>query len=110
MVMKFPVVLITVMAVAAMLFTTCKLNNNNNKTEEKEHLVGAYTEQRAPSAEELALFAAAMDGRTDLIPETVATQVVAGINYKFHCKTPSGYCWVTIYRNLQGETKVTSIE
>lgn len=82
---------------------------------------GGYTQQREPTAEELTLFKTAMatlDG-VNYVPESVATQVVAGKNYRFVCKaTPvvpnpqSFHAAVVIYQPLpgKGEPTITSIE
>jgi hypothetical protein len=83
-------------------------------------LPGGYTQERDLTAEDTALFAAAT---TELIgvnyePLKVATQVVAGTNYKFYCKATNvvpdaeeRYVYVTIFVSLvEGEAAtVTSI-
>ena len=94
------------------------------KTEEsKERVVmtGGYTEQRPLSEQEQALFHQLMQGLTGVAytPESVATQVVAGINYRFVCKArtvtldPETYqAEVTVSQPLpgQGEARITSIK
>ena len=93
------------------------------KEESKERVVmtGGYTEQRPLSEQEQALFHQLMQGLTGVAytPESVATQVVAGINYRFVCKArtvtldPETYqAEVTVYQPLpgQGEARITSIK
>lgn len=77
---------------------------------------GGYTEQHEIEDDELALFEK-VAGSNELIltPITVATQVVAGLNYKFFCiyegteTEAPGECWVTIYKPLEGEPQLSSI-
>lgn len=84
----------------------------------RKQACGGYTDFRTPTDEELEMFASlAKDEETEFHPELVATQVVAGINYKFLClsKSPdgsTGHCYVTVYKPLpgQGEPKVTGLE
>lgn len=94
------------------------------KTEEsKERVVmtGGYTEQRPLSEQEQALFHQVTQGLTGVAytPESVATQVVAGINYRFVCKArtvtldhETYQAEVTVYQPLpgQGEARITSIK
>lgn len=69
-----------------------------------EHLCGGYSAQRKPSEEELAMFAFATDNDPQYEPVSVATQVVAGINYKFWCRRKDGgHCMVTIFKPLPGQ-------
>lgn len=82
-----------------------------------QQLCGGYTEQREPTEEEVALFTAVTgSGDISFTPLSVATQVVAGINYRFWCryqdKENSGHCYVVIYKPLpgQGEPRLTSID
>ena len=82
--------------------------------EEKPQMVGAYTEGRIPTKDEIELFKDTYKGDIELTPITVSTQVVAGTNYKFVCKDKSGSPYqVIIYQKLPaygGEAEVTSIE
>lgn len=79
-------------------------------------LMGGYTEQREPTEEEMGLFRE-VTGAGDMVltPLSVATQVVAGLNYRFYCRCEEegkepGHCWVVIYQPLQGEAKLSKIE
>lgn len=47
---------------------------------------GGYTDYRTLSDEDAALFAEVYDAEPALIPYAVATQVVAGTNYRFLCR------------------------
>ena len=81
---------------------------------QERHMTGAYTDQREPSEEEVALLRNVTDGQDMTItPLSVSTQVVAGLNYKFWCRYQDGgdygHCWVVIYRDLQGNVSLTSI-
>lgn len=86
---------------------------------------GGYTKQRTPAPEEIALFnklTADLDG-VAYTPESVATQVVSGVNYKFICEArtvtaePQTYkAEVVIYEPLPCSekqpriTKITKIQ
>ena len=78
--------------------------------------VGAYSEARDITDEEMAMFKKATADLSDmqLVPQSVRTQVVAGLNYKFFCDYKDGYnlgrCEVVIYKPLNGEPSVTKIE
>lgn len=81
------------------------------------HLCGGYTEQREISDEEMEMFRKVTDGSTTVYaPLSVATQVVAGLNYKFYCRfeesgeNGSGHCLVTIYKPIQGDPQLTGVE
>ena len=78
-------------------------------------LLGGYTIERNLSDDELALFNEATSGLdVKYTPISVATQVVSGINYRFLCSYPEDgnnkMAYVTIYKPLQGDAKVTGIE
>lgn len=80
-----------------------------------EQLCGGYSEQRIPTDEELVMFRTVTQNcDMTLTPKKVATQVVAGTNYKFFCRytdnSGSGKCDVIIYRPLQGEPELTGIK
>lgn len=86
----------------------------------EQSLCGGYTEQRALTDDERQLFeevTRGLDG-IDYTPESVATQVVAGINYRFICTaktlTPKPETYqteITVYKPLpgQGDPKITQI-
>lgn len=83
--------------------------------------VGGYTDPRRPTPEERALFAEAVASIDDTVykPLNVATQVVAGTNYRFVCRARENRrrgkrfdAVIVIYKPLpgQGEPRITSIE
>lgn len=100
---------------------SCANGNKQNETpaeeEQAKTLCGGYTDQRDLSEEDIAFFKEVTAGEElVLTPVSVATQVVAGVNYKFLCRYEdkaageSGNCTVTIFRDLKGNAKVTKIE
>lgn len=111
--------IVTMIACALALVSCGNANSSSEKENDntpKEELVGGFTAFRDVTPEELELFKEAT-GTGDIIltPESVATQVVAGINYLFNCTSKNnitgaeGRCKVKIYKNLQGELTVTEI-
>lgn len=86
-----------------------------------ETVTGGYTAQRALNDDEKALFnrVTAKIDSVKYTPESVATQVVSGTNYRFVCKAvstsgqPQTYkAAVIVYQPLpnQGEARITKIE
>lgn len=80
-------------------------------------LVGAYSEFRPLEEDDLAVFNAVMENYAYLHvePVEVSTQVVAGLNYIFRCKSvgPDGaesFCDAYIFRPLDGEPYLKEIE
>lgn len=80
---------------------------------------GGWTVHESITPEDKAVFDAAMKGLlgVNYEPVIVATQVVNGTNYCFICKTkvvvpdaPAGIAKVIIYKPLQGDPIITSIE
>ena len=70
-------------------------------------VLGGYTVQRAITDEEIALFEtvynSSVEGYVPLTPKTVATQVVAGTNYRFICKDGNNKKYeVIIYKPAAG--------
>lgn len=79
---------LTIAALAAMLLTACgSPEKRTEKQQEKTILCGGYTRQRPLEASDRELFRRATAGMTGVsyTPESVATQVVAGTNYRFIC-------------------------
>lgn len=93
----------------------------SDSTEISGQLCGGFTEQRELTEEEMEMFRY-VTGTGDIVftPLSVSTQVVAGINYKFWCRsdnpdTPEenpGHCWITIFKPLpgRGDPRLVSIE
>lgn len=82
-----------------------------------QKMVGAFSESRELTEEDIAIFNTAMAeyGYLGLTPLSVATQVVAGMNYMFTCagNGPDGSestCQVLIYKPLQGDPVMKSVE
>lgn len=106
---------------AVLLLTSCAgIGNKVEKGSEKAQLCGGYTRQRPPEEEEFALFNAVTEQLRGVgyTPESVATQVVAGTNYRFICTArsetaePETYrAEITVFAPLpgRGEARVTEI-
>lgn len=84
---------------------------------DKKALVGAYGEYREPEESDLEIFNKATENYEyfTLVPKRVKTQVVAGLNYIFECETldsegNKGTCEVYIYKPLQGDPVLKSVE
>ena len=82
-------------------------------------IAGGYTDDRTPSAEELEMFEAVTLNMVGALyePELVATQVVAGINYRFTATmtpvVPDAQpqpVYVYIFQPLDGEPELMSVE
>ena len=110
------IIILQIAAVVAVMMSSCSNSKDTVKaeTDTQEHLVGAYTDGREVSKEELELFQATYKGDVALTPESVSTQVVAGTNYKFICRDRNGKKYqVVIYQKLScygGGSEVTSVE
>ena len=83
----------------------------------KEVIGGGWTPYRELTQEDKTIFDQAMEGFTGInyTPFLVATQVVAGINYKFKCKASlpgNAEIWeaiVEIFKPLEGKPYITGI-
>ena len=78
-------------------------------------IVGAYTnsENKEITAELKEIFVKALEDYDVYFEpiELLAIQVVAGINYRFLCKTNDGIKKiVTIYKDLKGNCKITDVQ
>lgn len=112
---------LTIAALAAMLLTACgSPEKRTEKQQEKTILCGSYTGQRPLEASDRELFRRATAGMTGVsyTPESVATQVVAGTNYRFICTakaaTPGPETYeaeIIVFQPLpgQGEAKIAKI-
>jgi len=95
--------------------TSCIFTFNKASDETTHPLCGAYTEQRELTDEDIALFRNLIKD-TSFTPLSVATQVVAGLNYCFRCNFDDGsgnppcLYFVTIYQPLQGEPIILKIQ
>lgn len=124
---------IVISTLAAALFSACGVQTHNaakqqekSKTEQTmettrtDRMNGAYTAQRPLNDEEKELFETVMAKYVGVkyTPESVATQVVAGINYRFVCTaepmTQASQTFkaeITIFQPLpdRGEAQITKI-
>ena len=111
---------LTIICIIAMLgsLCACQTQNSRDLSADKEAtqahpLVGAYTEGRSVSEDEMKLFRDTYKGDVELTPISVSTQVVAGTNYRFICRDKDGHSYrVTIYQKLPcygGEAEVTDV-
>jgi len=89
------------------------------ETGEPGIIAGGYSEDRDLTPEDLELFREATAGFVEVVyePIKVATQVVAGMNYRFTALATlqsippdSNMVEITIFRSLEGELEVTGIE
>lgn len=121
---------ILIVLLAATAMTACggqspkagkQTESKMEKQAESPVVTGGYTQQRPLSDEERELFRQVTHGMTGVsyTPETVATQVVAGTNYRFICtaktatRNPETYqAEVTVFQPLpgRGEPKITAIK
>ena len=104
-----------------MLLTACgSPEKRTEKQQEKTILCGGYTGQWPLEASDRELFRRATTGMTGVsyTPESVATQVVAGTNYRFICTakttTPGLETYeaeIIVFQPLpgQGEAKIAKI-
>ena len=109
---------LTIAALAAMLLTACgSPEKRTEKQQEKTILCGGYTGQRPLEASDRELFRRATTGMTGVsyTPESVATQVVAGTNYRTAKTTTPGLetyeAEIIVFQPLpgQGEAKIAKI-
>lgn len=93
----FFAVLILVMIIA--VFTGCTKNDN---------AAGGYTKERKVTKEDIAIFNEALGSDSNKYePIKVATQVVAGTNYKFYVRELSTdkYFYIVVYDSLDENEK-----
>ena len=86
---------------------------------EDTQIAGGFTDFREPDADELALFELVIknntDGSVQYTPDSIQTQVVAGVNYTFSALakpqdgTKSYDVYVLIYQPLSGDPELTDI-
>jgi hypothetical protein len=82
-----------------------------------ENLVGGWTKYHSLTPADAEVFKIALAGFVGVTydPNTVATQVVAGMNYRFKCTAsipPADVIWeaiVEIYKPLSGEPHITGV-
>lgn len=121
---------ILIAACAALALVSCGSTKNtprkraevkNEASAQKSMMTGAYTDFRPLNEEDLVLFGTVTRGLTGVsyTPESVATQVVAGTNYRFICKAvtatrePETYrAEVVVFQPLpgRGDARITKIK
>ena len=110
-----------ILFLAAVLSCVCVSCDQIFNPSPKEAVVGGYSEQRKLSDEERALFdsVAAEIAGVKYEPINVATQIVAGVNYRFLCKGKEQercgkkfYAVIVVHKPLPnaGEPRIISIE
>ena len=99
-----------------------KAKTVTSETSEKETAAGGYTDTKSPALtdKDKALFKKATESLTGVSYTPVAylgTQVVAGTNHLFLCKTApvvpgaaETYALVTVYEDLKGNASVTDVQ
>lgn len=107
--------LLAIASIAVVCFTSCNVNKNTESNGETDNrfMAGAYADFRSITDDEMQLFRSAYPHKANLKPQSVATQVVAGTNYKFICTDNSdNVIKVIVFKPLpnHGEPRVTSIE
>lgn len=130
---KVRIIAIALSAVAALsavgIFAGCKANSAkvqaksvSYKTNENTGITGGYTDTKSPvlTDEDKALFKKATESLTGVEYTPVAylgTQVVAGTNHLFLCKTapvtPDAtptYALVTVYEDLNGNVSIAEVQ
>ncbi|MCL2057282.1 MAG: hypothetical protein FWH02_08720 [Oscillospiraceae bacterium] len=101
----------------ALLFVIAGCGQNNAPASEPP-MSGGYSGDRDLTEEDMAVFEEAMSGMTGVSyePIKVATQIVAGTNYRFTCNAVVIYpgaepytAYVYIYKSLDGAVELTEI-
>lgn len=98
------------LVVLTMALLSC---TNGSKDMNHKFMTGAYADHRALNEDDRKLFEQTYMYKTKLTPQSVATQVVAGMNYSFICTDDSGNeVKVVIFKPLpdHGSPKVTMVE
>lgn len=86
--MKKTLVILLSMVAGLGIVTGCSKNDNTN--DQESTLCGGYTNYRPVTDEDLAVWKEYYKGEEVLTPIEVATQVVAGTNYRFRCLNADG--------------------
>ena len=109
---------IIILAVAAAMAFIAVAGLTGCGKEKDEPVAGGYTEDRAITDEDMEIFEKALDGLTGVSyePTLVATQVVAGINYRFTATAtmiiPDAEpyeVYIYIFKPLEGDPELTEI-
>lgn len=109
--------LVLLAAMLVMLLSGCAGEEAAQPPAEDEPMAGAYSAERELTEDDLAVFNDA-EGDHDIyyVPRTVATQVVAGINYRFGCvmahsedDPDAPITYVFIYQPLEGPAEFVRV-
>ena len=101
------------MAFVGLMSCSAKQGVDSKAETDNKYIAGAYADFRSITNEEMKMFESAYAHKAKLTPQSVATQVVAGTNYKFICTDDSdNVIKVIVFKPLpnQGKPKVSSIE
>lgn len=100
-------------SILTVCFSSCThMNVSTSKDVKNKYMVGAYSNNRELQAEDIKVFETTYSFGAKLKPQSVATQVVAGLNYSFICTNDSDKAVkIVIFKPLpnQGEAKISSI-
>jgi hypothetical protein len=108
----------TLTAMLALILMTGATSISGCASEQLGQIVGAYSADRAVTADDLAVFKEAVPAVTGVqyTPKLVATQVVAGTNYRFTTTATTGTinpvaytAYVYVYKPLQGKAVLTNV-
>ena len=113
--------LIVLLSALSLGFTSCEKLREIGFGKEQQGVVGGYSAPHNLSDEELAIFEQATSGLqgVEYKPMNVATQIVAGVNYRFLCKGKEQerggkkfYAVIVVHKPLPnaGEPRIISIE
>lgn len=94
------------------------LSGCGEKEQDPAQLVGGFTENRDVTDDDMAIFKEALsaDEVAKYVPKAVATQVVSGTNYRFHCAViedndeTGNFVDITIYDSLNADEAPEIIE
>lgn len=106
-------IIIGIVAAIVLGVSSCAQRATGTRSDANRYMCGAYTGYRALTDEDVRIFDATYNNELKLKPQSVATQVVAGLNYRFICTDESGNdIKVVIFKPLpnQGEARVVSVE
>ena len=100
-------VILSLLLLSSLGAAVCSCASTRSNKAESEIICGGYTDYRELTEDEFTMFNEVCgEGEMVLTPLSVATQVVAGTNYRFWCryeaKGSSGHCTVTIFKPLPG--------
>lgn len=111
--MKCNDVKIVLLSLLCMMVACKSIKIKEAEQQQRQTIVGGYTEFRELTDEDIRLFESTYDSNRKLTPQYVATSIVAGINYRFLCLDENGHeVIVVIFQPLpgKGEPYIKKIE